>query len=138
MPFDLYCPSVAGQIHKRMCSCGKYFPSQAAVKGHKVVHHSCPVVEQDEAEESAEQSSIQTDSATDNSTTDVVIVRNLFEWLQSEFAADWIHSFNGGLLLSFGAATVQFSLATAMKQYYIFSVNWILFCSIVCRLFVSI
>ena len=39
------------------------------------------MVEQDEAEESAEQSSIQTDSATDNSTTDVVIVRNLFEWL---------------------------------------------------------
>jgi hypothetical protein len=88
MPFDLYCPSVAGQIHKRMCSCGKYFSSQAAVKGHKVVHHSCPMVEQDEAEESAEQSSIQTDSATDNSTTGVVIVRNLFEWLHSEFSAD--------------------------------------------------
>lgn len=85
MPFDLYCPSVAGKIHKRICSCGKYFPTQAAIKGHEVVHHRYFVTEQDESEEAAEKPSIQTDSAGD-STTDVVIIPNLFEWLQSEFS----------------------------------------------------
>lgn len=48
MPFGMYCPSVTCQIHKRVCECGKYFPSQAAVKAHKIVHQSSNVAEHEE------------------------------------------------------------------------------------------
>jgi hypothetical protein len=94
MPFDLYCPSVSGQIHKRVCfSCGKYFPSQVALKAHKEVHKesrheaSCeddgdgvPAVDSNSASGSQQEETA--------SANGVIIVRNLFTWLQSEFTAE--------------------------------------------------
>ena len=88
MPFDLYCPSVAGRISKRICFCGKYFPSQAAMKKHKVVHCNIPASEHNMAEESDEETATQIELAIEDSRTDVVIIRNMFEWLQSEFSVD--------------------------------------------------
>ena len=83
MPFDMYCPSVKEQIPKRVCSsCGKYFASQAAV-------HQTTAINQVDAtptDPDTEVNQIEQRSAdiTDNS---VVIIRNLFDWLQSEFTA---------------------------------------------------
>lgn len=39
VPYDLFCPSQARNIHQHVCStCGIYFPSKAAVKRHKPAH----------------------------------------------------------------------------------------------------
>ncbi|ESO02842.1 hypothetical protein HELRODRAFT_174271 [Helobdella robusta] len=84
LPFDLNCPSLAGKIHKRMCFCGKYFPSLANMKGHKVVHENNSFIDQDNEEESIEDFNKKHNS-TDVSTTDVIMIRNLFDWLQSDF-----------------------------------------------------
>ena len=85
MPFDLYCHSVVGQIHKRVCGlCDKYFPTQVALKGHKAVHRVHYVVTEEEEEESDAQSILTEDHLQTSDSTDIVIVRNLFEWLQSQ------------------------------------------------------
>ena len=80
LPFDLYCPSVSGDVHKRVCICGKYFPSHVALKEHKIIHNES----HDEPIESDEPELSEPAELTEE-TTDVVIVRNLFEWLTSEF-----------------------------------------------------
>ena len=39
IPFDLYCPSLENTLRKRICNhCAAYFPSQAAMKKHLIVH----------------------------------------------------------------------------------------------------
>ena len=55
MPFDLYCPSVVGQILKRLCElCGKYFPTQFTLKGHKAVHYIHHELTEEEEESDAQ------------------------------------------------------------------------------------
>jgi len=91
MPFDMFCPSVKEQIPKRVCSsCGKYFASQAAVKLPRKSFHQTTAVNQVDATPTnpdTEVNHIEQRSAdiTDNG---VVIIRNLFDWLQSEFTAE--------------------------------------------------
>ena len=75
--FDLYC-----QIHKRVCDlCYKYFPKQVVFNGYRILHE---VTDEEEAESDA-QSILTEDHLQTGDSTDVVIVRNLFQWLQSEF-----------------------------------------------------
>jgi len=60
MPFDLYCPSRTELIQRRLCNqCGKYFPSQAAIKGRKIIHQNSVMVEQDNDNEEPEGQSMQ-------------------------------------------------------------------------------
>lgn len=95
LPFDFFCPSLTGVLHKRTCSmCGKYFASQTAVNSHmKACHLGSNRVTIDEedliADDDENHNPVEvSDNINESSGADVVIVRNLFEWLQSEFTTE--------------------------------------------------
>ena len=83
----MYYPSVAAVLHKRVCiTRGKYFASQVAVRLHTEARHQADgnLNHEEGVEDDDDESLIGHDAQPVNvNTKSVVIVRNIFQWLQS-------------------------------------------------------
>ena len=95
-PFDSYCPSMEEKLMKGVCkTCGHYWPSEAAMKRHKVIHRNSKKDNSDDegvyeieinrlSERESESSELETEVDDDK----MPLFTNIFEILKSSFIED--------------------------------------------------
>ena len=95
-PFDSYCPSMEEKLMKGVCKmCGHYWPSEAAMKRHKVIHRNSKKDNSDDegvceieinrlCERESESSELETEVDDDK----MPVFTNIFEILKSPFIED--------------------------------------------------
>ena len=81
VPFDLYCPSMNGKLDRGIFpTCYHYWPSEAAMKRHKVCHGgSIPITTSTASHDS------ETEGAGLKNNTAVPVFENIFDILKSPF-----------------------------------------------------
>ena len=95
-PFDSYCPSMEEKLMKGVCkTCRHYWPSEAAMKRHKVIHRNSKKDNSDDegvceieinrlSERESESSKLETEVDDDK----MPVFTNIFEILKSPFIED--------------------------------------------------
>ena len=95
-PFDSYCPSMEEKLMKGVCkTCGHYWPSEAAMKRHKVIHRNSKKDNSDnegvceiEINRLSERESESSELETEVDGNKMPVFTNIFEILKSPFIKD--------------------------------------------------
>ena len=89
VPFDLYCPSLKEMLDKGICDkCGKYWPSEAAMKRHKKAHNKRTEQPIEDDNEERYQADTNEKENQEDFTERMPVLDNIFDLFKSPFTEE--------------------------------------------------